>query len=148
MGKGGKPFIQYKFRSMWHDPGRNGASFTSRDDERVVPAARILRRFRLDELPQLWNVMKGDLSLVGPRPEQVEFVDRFNRTIPFYSQRHLIRPGITGWAQVNYGYADGEADTIQKLAYDLFYVKHMSPWLDLEILGRSFWTVLSGFGAR
>ncbi|MCY3540205.1 MAG: hypothetical protein F4Y75_07215 [Acidimicrobiia bacterium] len=148
VGKGGKPFIQYKFRSMWHDPGRNGASFTSRDDERVVPVARILRRFRLDELPQLWNVIKGDLSLVGPRPEQVEFVDRFNRTIPFYSQRHLIRPGITGWAQVNYGYADGEEDTIQKLAYDLFYVKHMSPWLDLEILGRSCWTVLSGFGAR
>lgn len=148
VGRGGAPFTQYKFRSMWHDPDRQGASFTSRDDDRVVPAARTIRRFRLDELPQLWNVLKGDLSLVGPRPEQVEFVERFDRNIPFYSQRHLIRPGVTGWAQVNHGYADGEAGTVEKLTYDLFYVKHMSPWLDLEILGRSFWTVLSGFGAR
>lgn len=148
VGRGGRHFTQYKFRSMWHDPDQRGASFTSRDDDRVVPVARTLRRFRLDELPQLWNVLKGDLSLVGPRPEQAEFVERFDGTIPFYSQRHLIRPGITGWAQVNHGYADGEAGTIDKLTYDLYYIKHMSPWLDLEILGRSFWTVLSGFGAR
>ncbi|MDE0370535.1 MAG: sugar transferase [bacterium] len=148
VGRGGGHFTQYKFRSMWHDPDRKGASFTSPDDDRVVPAARTIRRYRLDELPQLWNVLKGDLSLVGPRPEQVEFVKRFDRTIPFYSQRHLVRPGCTGWAQVNHGYADGEAGTVEKLTYDLFYVKHMSPWLDLEILGRSFWTLLSGFGAR
>lgn len=148
VGRGGSQFTQYKFRSMWHDPDQAEASFTSRNDDRVVPAARTIRRFRLDELPQLWNVLKGDLSLVGPRPEQVEFVKRFDRTIPFYSQRHLVRPGLTGWAQVNHGYADGEAGTVEKLTYDLFYIKHMSPWLDLEILGRSFWTVISGFGAR
>lgn len=148
VGRGGAPFTQYKFRSMWVGSDRDGPAFTSERDERVVPLGRLLRRFRLDELPQLWNVLRGDLSLVGPRPEQVEFVDRFVQTIPFYSHRHLIRPGITGWAQVNYGYADGDADTIDKLTYDLFYVKHMSPWLDLEILGRSCWTVLSGFGAR
>ena len=148
VGRGGSPFTQYKFRSMWHDPDQAEASFTSRNDDRVVPAARTIRRFRLDELPQLWNVLRGDLSLVGPRPEQVEFVKRFDRTIPFYSQRHLVRPGLTGWAQINQGYADGEAGTVEKLTYDLFYIKHMSPWLDLEILGRSFWTVLSGFGAR
>ena len=94
------------------------------------------------------DVLKGDLSLVGPRPEQVAFARHFSQTIPFYSHRHLIRPGVTGWAQVNYGYADGDADTIDKLTYDLFYVKHMSPWLDLSVLGRSVWTILSGFGAR
>ncbi|MYC84287.1 MAG: hypothetical protein F4X18_02070 [Acidimicrobiia bacterium] len=148
VGRGGSHFTQYKFRSMWHEPDQQEASFTSRDDVRVVPVARTIRRFRLDELPQLWNVLKGDLSLVGPRPEQVDFVERFDRTIPFYSQRHLVRPGCTGWAQVNHGYADGEAGTVDKLTYDLFYIRHMSPWLDLEILGRSFWTVLSGFGAR
>ena len=107
-----------------------------------------MRRFRADELPQLFNVLKGDLSLVGPRPEQPEFVDGFIRTIPFYAYRHLIRPGVTGWAQVNYGYADDEVDTVEKLTYDLYYVKHMSLWLDLDVLGKSIWTVLSGFGAQ
>jgi lipopolysaccharide/colanic/teichoic acid biosynthesis glycosyltransferase len=102
----------------------------------------------LDELPQLWNVLKGDLSIVGPRPEQVPFVEQFEEEIPFYSQRHLIRPGVTGWAQVRFGYADDEADTMEKLTYDLYYVKNMSPWLDLHVLGESLWTVLSGNGAR
>lgn len=148
IGRGGVPFTQYKFRSMWAGSDHAGPSFTSKGDERIVPMGRILRRLRLDELPQLWNVLKGDMSLVGPRPEQEEFAQRFNRTIPFYSYRHMVRPGMTGWAQVNYGYADGEADTIDKLTYDLFYLKHMSPWLDLEILGRSCWTIISGFGAR
>ena len=102
----------------------------------------------MDELPQLWNVLKGDLSLVGPRPEQPVFVEQFSASIPFYDHRHLIRPGLTGWAQVNYGYADDEADTIEKLTFDLYYVKHMSPWVDLNVLGRSIWTVISGFGAQ
>ena len=148
VGRNGVPFVQYKFRSMWEGSEQHGPSFTQEEDDRVVPIGRWLRRFRLDELPQLWNVLKGDLSLVGPRPEQVEFVERFSRTIPFYEHRHLVRPGLTGWAQVNYGYADSDADTIDKLTYDLFYLKHMSPWLDLEILGRTCWTILSGFGAR
>ena len=86
--------------------------------------------------------------LVGPRPEQIPFVERFDQTIPFYTHRHLLRPGVTGWAQVNFGYADNEIDTVEKLSYDLFYVKHVSPWLDISILGRSIWTVLSGFGAQ
>ena len=107
-----------------------------------------MRRIRVDELPQLFNVLKGDLSLVGPRPEQVPFTEHFGREIPFYEQRHLVRPGVTGWAQVNYGYADDQAEAVDKLTYDLYYVKHMSPWLDLHVLGRSIWTVLSGFGAR
>ncbi|MCY4371915.1 MAG: sugar transferase [bacterium] len=148
IGRGGTTFTQYKFRSMWDGSDHGAPSFTREKDDRIIPMGRVLRRLRVDEIPQLWNVLKGDMSLVGPRPEQVEFVERFSRSIPFYSHRHMVRPGVTGWAQVNYGYADDEADTIDKLTYDLFYLKHMSPWLDLEILGRSFWTVLSGFGAR
>ena len=144
----GKSFTLYKFRTMVHDADANGAQFALPDDERLTSVGRLLRRFRMDELPQLWNVLRGDLSLVGPRPEQIPFVERFDQTIPFYTHRHLLRPGVTGWAQVNFGYADNEIDTVEKLSYDLFYVKHVSPWLDLSILGRSIWTVLSGFGAQ
>ena len=124
------------------------ARFAGVKDDRLTRVGRLLRRTRFDELPQLWNILTGDLSLVGPRPEQGPFVERFSETIPFYTHRHLVRPGLTGWAQVNYGYADSEADTIEKLSFDLYYVKHLSPWMDLEVLGRSVWTVLSGFGAR
>jgi lipopolysaccharide/colanic/teichoic acid biosynthesis glycosyltransferase len=142
------PFTLYKFRTMVHEAEENGAQFAVPDDQRLTRVGKFLRRFRVDELPQLWNVLKGDLSLVGPRPEQLPFVDYFSQTIPFYSHRHLVRPGVTGWAQVNFGYADNEVETVRKLSYDLYYVKHVSPWLDLSILGRSIWTVLSGFGAQ
>lgn len=148
VGRNGELFTLYKFRTMVTDADQNGPRFATPDDDRLTPVGRMLRRFRVDELPQLFNVLKGDLSLVGPRPEQVEFVARFNSEIPFYAHRHLVRPGVTGWAQVNYGYADDQADTVDKLTFDLYYVKHMSPWLDLHILGQSVWTVLSGFGAR
>ena len=148
VGRGGRRFTLYKFRTMINGADDNGAQFATIGDPRLTRVGRVLRKVRLDELPQLWNVLKGDLSLVGPRPEQPEFVEQFARTIPFYEHRHLIRPGLTGWAQVNYGYADDEADTIEKLTFDLYYVKHMSPWLDLNIFGRSIWTVLSGFGAQ
>jgi exopolysaccharide biosynthesis polyprenyl glycosylphosphotransferase len=148
VGRNGELFTLYKFRTMVADAEKLGPSFATPDDDRLTAVGKWLRRFRADELPQLWNVVKGDLSLVGPRPEQVPFVRAFSDSIPFYSHRHLVRPGVTGWAQVNYGYADDQADTIDKLTYDLYYVKHMSPWLDLTVLGRSVWTVLSGFGAR
>lgn len=148
VGRNGGTFVLYKFRSMVTDAEVDGPRFADHDDARLTRVGRFLRRIRMDEVPQLWNVLKGDLSLVGPRPERPMFTDRFSRTIPFYGYRHLIRPGLTGWAQVNYGYADGDADTIDKLTFDLYYVKHMSPWLDLDILGKSIWTVLSGFGAR
>ena len=148
IGRGGRPFTLHKFRTMVNGADRTGPAFATVGDARLTRVGRVLRKIRADELPQLWNVLKGDLSLVGPRPEQPEFVQRFSESIPFYDHRHLIRPGITGWAQVNYGYADDEADTIEKLTYDLYYVKHMSPWLDLNILGRSVWTVMSGFGAQ
>ena len=148
VGRGGHLFTLYKFRTMVQDAEQHGPQFTTQDDERLTRVGRWLRRSRIDEIPQLWNVVKGDLSLVGPRPEQKEFVDRFSGTIPFYAYRHLVRPGVTGWSQINYGYADDLADTVDKLTYDLYYLKHMSPWLDLRILGSSVWTVLSGFGAQ
>jgi len=148
VGLRGRTFMIYKFRTMKNGASVGEPSFASPDDPRLTRVGRWLRKTRLDELPQLWNVLKGDLSLVGPRPEQVEFVRQFSERIPFYAQRHQVRPGVTGWAQVNYGYADDEADTVDKLTFDLYYVKNMSLWLDLHVLGKSFWTVLSGFGAQ
>jgi len=149
VGLEGRPFTLYKFRTMLTDnDGEREARFATAGDDRLTRVGRLLRRIHIDELPQLWNVLRGDLSLVGPRPEQGPFVDRFSETIPFYTHRHLVRPGLTGWAQVNFGYADNHADTIEKLSYDLYYIKHVSIWLDMEVLGRSVWTVLSGFGAR
>jgi lipopolysaccharide/colanic/teichoic acid biosynthesis glycosyltransferase len=148
VGFGGAPFIMYKFRTMEEDAEKDGPSFAREEDHRVIRGGRFLRKSRLDEIPQLWNVLKGDMSLVGPRAEQVPFADAFRAQIPFYEHRHLVRPGITGWAQVNYGYADDQADTIEKLTYDLYYIKHMSPVMDLRVLWRSVWTVLTGFGAR
>ncbi|MFQ5948039.1 MAG: sugar transferase [Acidimicrobiia bacterium] len=148
IGREGRRFTLYKFRTMRVQGEMDGARFSAPGDYRLTRVGRLIRRVHIDELPQLWNVLKGDLSLVGPRPEQGPFVERFSESIPFYTHRHLVRPGVTGWAQVNFGYADSEADTIEKLSYDLYYVKHVSPWLDLEVLGRSVWTVLSGFGAQ
>ncbi len=148
IGREGHHFTLYKFRTMVADAEKDGPQFATENDVRLTKVGRFLRRFRADEIPQLLNVLKGDLSLVGPRPERPVFTEQFESTIPFYGYRHLVRPGVTGWAQVNYGYADNEAETVEKLTYDLYYVKHMSPWLDVSILGRSMWTVLSGFGAK
>ena len=148
VGLQGRVFTMYKFRTMEPDAEKDGARFAKEDDPRLITGGSFLRKSRLDEIPQLWNVMRGDMSLVGPRAEQVPFVSEFRRQIPFYDHRHMVRPGITGWAQVNYGYADDEADTVEKLTYDLYYIKHMSPVMDLRILWKSVWTVLSGSGAR
>jgi exopolysaccharide biosynthesis polyprenyl glycosylphosphotransferase len=148
IGRGGRPFTLHKFRTMSHDAEPDGPRFARLDDPRITRAGRFLRRSRLDELPQLWNVIKGDLSIIGPRPERPVFVEQFEKEIPFYASRHLIRPGVTGWAQVNYGYADDLADAVEKLTYDLYYVKHSSPWVDLHIAGLSIWTVITGSGAR
>lgn len=148
VGLGGRVFTMYKFRTMEPDAERDGARFALERDPRFIRGASFLRKSRLDEIPQLWNIFKGDMSLVGPRAEQVPFVSEFRRQIPFYDHRHMVRPGLTGWAQVNYGYADGEADTIEKLTYDLYYIKHMSPVMDLRIFWKSIWTVITGSGAR
>ena len=148
VGRNGDTFTLVKFRTMINDAEADGPQFASMNDPRITRAGWFLRRSRLDEIPQLWTVLMGDLSLVGPRPERPVFVEQYSATIPFYDSRLLIRPGITGWAQVHYGYADGDADTVEKLTYDLYYVKHSSIWLDVHIFGKSIWTVLTGFGAR
>jgi lipopolysaccharide/colanic/teichoic acid biosynthesis glycosyltransferase len=148
VGRSDEEFTLVKFRTMVNNAESSGPQFAKPNDPRLTRIGSFLRKSRLDEIPQLWNVLKGDLSLVGPRPERPVFVEQYSRTIPFYDSRHLIRPGVTGWAQVNFGYADDDADAIEKLTYDLYYVKYSSIWLDVHVLGLSVWTVLTGFGAR
>jgi exopolysaccharide biosynthesis polyprenyl glycosylphosphotransferase len=146
IGLNGQPFTLYKFRTMTVGAEQDGPRMAAAGDTRIVRGGTTLRRSRLDELPQLWNVLRGDMSLVGPRAEQIPFVRQFRKRIPFYDQRHLVRPGMTGWAQVNFGYAEGAADTIEKLSFDLYYIKHMSPILDLQILWKTIWTVVTAGG--
>ncbi len=148
IGLGGKPFTMHKFRSMVADSERDGPQFAANGDKRVTRLGAFLRKYRIDELPQIWNILKGDMSLIGPRPEQPVFVEQFNEEIPYYPYRHQVRPGITGWAQTNQGYtADLEA-TRDKLEYDLYYVKHLSFWLDILIVFKTIRTIFTGFGAR
>ncbi len=148
VGRDGRLFTLTKFRTMVADAEADGPVFATENDPRITRVGRFLRKSRLDEFPQLWSVLKGDMSLIGPRPERPIFVAEYVSEIPFYGSRALVRPGVTGWAQVNYGYADHQAEAVEKLTYDLFYIKHSSFWLDLEILGRSIWTVATGSGAR
>ncbi len=148
VGLNGDPFTILKLRTMVVGAEDAGPKFASDDDLRIYSGGGFLRKYRLDEIPQLWNVLIGDLSLVGPRPEQVPFVEEFNQVFPFYHQRHVVRPGATGWAQINTGYANGEDETFEKLTYDLFYVKHMSPLMDLQVIVRSSRIVLRGVGSR
>ena len=126
----------------------SGPTWAGEDDPRITPVGRLLRLARFDEIPQLWNVLRGDMSLVGPRPERPEFVDWLKREIPYYYLRHSIRPGITGWAQVQYKYGSSIEDAKEKLRYDLFYIKNMSPGLDLLILFQTIKIVLLGKGAK
>jgi len=148
IGQGGRPFRMIKFRSMVGAAGDTEARFATEESPRITGTGRTLRRYRLDELPQIWNILKGEMSLIGPRPEQVPFANQFEREIPFYSYRHLVKPGLTGWAQVTQGYASGIDQNRAKLEHDLYYIKYFSFWLDLWILGRTLRTVLTGFGAR
>ena len=148
VGKDGQVFRLWKFRSMVHGLQAPGVHFAQADDPRITRVGRVLRRTRLDELPQLWNVLCGHMSLIGPRPEQTAFVRDFAATIPSYPYRHLVRPGLTGWAQVQQGYADSEDTTRIKLSYDLYYVAHYSLALDLLIAAKTVKTIVTGFGAR
>lgn len=148
VGQGNRDFRIYKFRSMYKDSEAKGAQLAAHGDARVTRVGRIIRRLRIDELPQFFNVLKGDMSLIGPRPEQRALVEQFEHEIPFYVYRHVVKPGITGWAQVTQGYAGDVDDTRIKLEYDFYYIKHLSPWLDLLILFKTIRTVLTGFGAR
>jgi sugar transferase (PEP-CTERM system associated) len=143
-----RTFRLIKFRSMRMDAEENGAVWAQKDDPRVTRVGKIIRLLRIDELPQLWNVLKGEMSFVGPRPERPEFVENLKKEIPFYSLRHAIRPGITGWAQVNYPYGASVEDALAKLEYDLYYIKNAVLLLDLIIIARTVKIVLFGKGAR
>jgi sugar transferase (PEP-CTERM system associated) len=149
VGQHSRTFTIHKFRSMRADAeATTGAVWASKHgDPRVTPIGGLLRRTRLDELPQLWNVLVGDMSLVGPRPERPEFVGELTAQIPFYGQRHIVRPGVTGWAQVRYTYGATTEDALQKLQFDLFYIKHLSIALDLYIMLETVKTVLLRRGA-
>jgi sugar transferase (PEP-CTERM system associated) len=142
-GQNGRPFTVHKFRSMRSDAeAKTGAVWSVAGDPRVTPVGRFLRRTRLDELPQFWNVIRGDMSIIGPRPERPEFVADLTKQIPFYGQRHVVRPGLTGWAQVRHSYGSTIEDALQKLQYDLFYIKNMSVAFDLFIILETIKTVL------
>jgi exopolysaccharide biosynthesis polyprenyl glycosylphosphotransferase len=142
VGKHGREFQMIKFRTMRHDPAPQQALFASEGDPRITRVGFILRALRIDELPQVWNVLRGDMSFVGPRPEQPEFVRQLTDRMPFYPLRHLTRPGLTGWAQVKYKYAGSLEENLVKLQYDLYYVKHRSMILDLAILLKTINIVL------
>jgi lipopolysaccharide/colanic/teichoic acid biosynthesis glycosyltransferase len=143
VGRDGTPFTVLKFRSMRADAEKStGAVWATENDPRVTRVGRFLRKSRLDELPQLFNVLAGDMSLVGPRPERKVFVDDLERQIPYFSQRHIVKPGLTGWAQINYPYGNTVEDALQKLQYDLFYIKNQSLLFDLSILFQTIKTVV------
>ena len=148
IGEGGKLFSVMKFRSMRTDAEKNGAQWAQQNDDRVTRVGQIIRKCRIDELPQICNVLKGEMSFVGPRPERPEFVSGFERRIPFYAERHRVKPGITGWAQLCYPYGSNEQDTINKLEYDLYYVKNHGLFLDVSIIMGTIEVILWGRGAR
>jgi len=149
VGLNGAIFTLYKFRSMYVDAeARTGAVWASVDDPRITPIGRWLRRLRLDELPQFWNVVMGDMAIVGPRPERPEFVEFLTHQIPYYRQRLAVKPGITGWAQINHKYGDTELDAMIKLEYDLYYIKNIAPALDFYIIFHTIKVMLLSRGAQ
>ncbi|MBI3949945.1 MAG: sugar transferase [Acidobacteria bacterium] len=148
IGRSGHPFVLFKFRSMIVDAEKyTGAVWAKEADHRVTPMGHILRKTRLDELPQVWNILRGEMSLIGPRPERPEFVARLAHELPFYRMRHAVRPGLTGWAQVKYRYGASVNDALIKLQYDLYYIKYQGPYIDLLILLKTIQVVL-GFKGR
>ena len=149
VGKNKKPYLLYKFRSMIQDAEKqSGPVWASNNDKRITRVGRVIRKWRIDEIPQLWNVLKGDMSFVGPRPEREFFVKKLEEIIPYYGERFSVKPGITGWAQVCYSYGASVDDAVEKVNYDLFYIKNMSVFMDLMIILRTIKIVLFGKGAR
>lgn len=144
VGLNGRVFTIYKFRSMLV----NDSDFTQVDDSRVNKIGKIIRKYRLDELPQFWNILIGDMSLIGPRPEQVVYVNTYRKQIPNYELRHRVRPGLTGWAQVMQGYTSDTDGTREKLQYDLYYLKNFGFKMDVVIVWKTILVILTGFGAR
>jgi sugar transferase (PEP-CTERM system associated) len=149
VGRNGQVFFCYKFRTMRADAEADtGPTWAGDDDPRITKIGRLLRSTRLDEIPQLWNVFKGDMGFVGPRPERPEFVEWLSREIPYYNLRHLVRPGITGWAQISYQYGASLEEAREKLQYDLYYIKNISMAFDLFIIFQTIKIVLFGRGAK
>ncbi len=148
VGEKGAPFEVIKFRSMRMDAEKNGAQWATQGDDRITTVGRFIRKMRIDELPQLLNVLRGDMSFVGPRPERPEFVEELAKSIPYFHDRHMVKPGITGWAQIGYPYGASEDDSRKKLQYDLYYVKNYSLFLDLSIIFQTAEVILWGRGAR
>ncbi|HMJ06589.1 MAG TPA: sugar transferase, partial [Chthoniobacterales bacterium] len=149
VGRDNQPFTVLKFRTMFArtDEEMEGDDIYTRvNDPRITRSGRWLRKLRLDELPQLWNVLRGEMSLIGPRAEWIRCAERYAQVIPYYHFRHLVKPGITGWAQVNYGYGESDEDAIEKLKYDLYYIRNYSLKLDLMIVLKTVHTVLFGKG--
>jgi lipopolysaccharide/colanic/teichoic acid biosynthesis glycosyltransferase len=142
VGKNGKTFQILKLRTMVNNAEPEGAVFSTPNDRRVTPFGRFLRKTRLDEIPQFVNILKGDMAVIGPRPERPFFVKEIAEKMPFYETRHVIKPGLTGWAQVNYFYGESIDDSLIKLQYDLYYIKHRSIFLDLNIIIKTISTVL------
>ncbi len=147
MGYRGRTFIIFKLRSMRID-APEGQDFTAEHDPRITGVGAFLRKYRIDEFPQIWNIFKGEMSWIGPRPEALALAEWYEREVPFYSYRHMVRPGITGWAQVNQGNVAAVDAATEKLHFDFYYIKNLSPWLDLLITAKTAQTMLTGFGAR
>jgi lipopolysaccharide/colanic/teichoic acid biosynthesis glycosyltransferase len=147
MGRGSKPFRAWKLRTMTDGADRNNVHWTTNNDSRITRVGRIIRKTRLDEVPQLINILKGEMSLIGPRPEALSLVEMYTREISYYPERHLASPGITGWAQINYPYGNSIEDTRQKLMYDFYYIKNRCFTLDLLIFVKTIKIVLTGRGA-
>jgi sugar transferase (PEP-CTERM system associated) len=148
VGENGRVFTLYKFRSMRADAEQGTPVWAKDNDDRVTRVGRFIRLTRLDELPQLWNVLRGDMSFVGPRPERPFFVEQLAAVIPFYMERHAVKPGVTGWAQVKYQYGSSVEDAMEKLRYDLYYIKHLSIVFDLTIVVDTVKVIISGKGAK
>ena len=146
VGKNDKEFALYKFRTMRIDAEKNGAQWSGTEDNRVTPFGKLLRRTHFDELPQLINVIKGDLSFVGPRPERPEFVTILKEKIPYYDIRHIVQPGVTGWAQINYRYGASVEDAYEKLQHEIYYIKNRSIILDLAIIIKTIRSVFINHG--
>jgi exopolysaccharide biosynthesis polyprenyl glycosylphosphotransferase len=144
VGKNESLFSLYKFRSMIDKAEENEAIWAYKNDKRITFVGKILRKLHLDELPQFWNVIRGEMSLVGPRPERPEFIEKLKKKIPYYSLRHFMEPGITGWAQVNFPYASSIEDSQEKLEYDLYYVSHMNMLFDFQVLLKTAQKILLG----
>ncbi|MBU4030839.1 sugar transferase [Patescibacteria group bacterium] len=145
-GQDGQIFKVIKFRSMIEEAEKDGAQWANQQDHRITRVGKFMRKTRIDELPQLWNVLVGQMSFIGPRPERIEFAQQLEKEIPYYQIRHIVKPGLTGWAQVNFRYGASVADSMEKLQYELYYIKHRSLVLDLSILLRTIKIILGGLG--